>query len=586
MLKNTQKGNVSHAIMATVAMMASTTRSRQNDVCSNSPTAADVRLSLLDRNQPGCLGRRKRTEIAQGGWRMCWKQMLTKPFQSNTRARVGGFREKRNGKKRKSDAENDMKDSIASRMRMDELYRIWLCEVDELSADSSDDESWSNDRRHPYYSRVYDSNMSSTDSSDSEDEVRSSVSEYVRKGPSRMKMDIKTVCKGTKCGFDEQSDTSCQTSGSSDYSWDEESKGVNKNSKKNFLRNKFFRKKGFHNKRNSNKIPKKMTSDVFAKTHETREDEECIEHLRGEGTTELAIICHGVVKTAQLKRITMRDNEIHANSSCVRKSKSPQSDEESRFKINVACESDLNLPWGQIKHEFVSNARCIKDTQNFSSSNDQVMDKFNFVTILGGNGYHKLCDGESSDKIAEEEIFNYGKRNEVRDVSTLKQIAHSEDVADDRKNNLNLKDLEHMAPAHVERNLKASRDNNGSFVDNKRVFYQACQHVVPDYPSSHQNPEASKETYSIEQCEYQRFGCKFSGSKMIVEEHMKSCVLEHLKLVSEVAKDQKDRLKNQEDEQHRQSILIQQLTDTVNDLSAWSRNMMKRTNRVKEQHDS
>lgn len=53
---------------------------------------------------------------------------------------------------------------------------------------------------------------------------------------------------------------------------------------------------------------------------------------------------------------------------------------------------------------------------------------------------------------------------------------------------------------------------------------------------------------------------------MIVEEHMKSCVLEHLKLVSEVAKDQKDRLKNQEDEQHRQSILIQQLTDTVNDL--------------------
>ena len=177
------------------------------------PSLIDLRLSLLDRGQSENVTRRKRKDSSRSrhSWRWSWKQMFTKPFQYQTWSRGGSMREKRNGKKRKSENQNASKNSVETRKKMDELYRIWLCDVDESSDESSDEEVSERDRRRSCYPRIFSSDTSSSDS-DTEDENQ--VSEYVREGPSRIKMDI--IREGV--GINEVSDTSSQTSDTSDSS--------------------------------------------------------------------------------------------------------------------------------------------------------------------------------------------------------------------------------------------------------------------------------------------------------------------------------------------------------------------------------
>ena len=58
----------------------------------------------------------------------------------------------------------------------------------------------------------------------------------------------------------------------------------------------------------------------------------------------------------------------------------------------------------------------------------------------------------------------------------------------------------------------------------------------------------------------------FQGSSTAVDKHNQSSLNDHLKLVSKLAQDQKEQLESQQLEQQKQSLLIQQLTDTVNNL--------------------
>ena len=155
------------------------------------PSLTNLRLSLLDREQSDGVTQRKRTGSSRNrlSWRWSWKQMLTKPFQNQTWPRVGSFKEKRNRKKRKSDSQNVSKNSVETRKKMDELYRIWLCDVEESSEESSDDEISERDRRRSCYPRFFGSDTSSSDS-DTEHEEEHLVSQYVREGPSRIKVDV------------------------------------------------------------------------------------------------------------------------------------------------------------------------------------------------------------------------------------------------------------------------------------------------------------------------------------------------------------------------------------------------------------
>jgi hypothetical protein len=67
------------------------------------------------------------------------------------------------------------------------------------------------------------------------------------------------------------------------------------------------------------------------------------------------------------------------------------------------------------------------------------------------------------------------------------------------------------------------------------------------------------------------------GTSTAVEEHVQSSLHEHLKLVSKLAQDQKEQLESQQLEQQKQSLLIQQLTDTVNNLEKLVREQNKAT---------
>ena len=178
--------------MAAVAVVAPLPVMRGSETWEyGNPSLTDLRLSLLDREQSDGVTRRKRTGSARNrlSWRWSWKQMLTKPFQNQTWPRVGSFREKRNRKKRKSDSQNVSKNSVETRKKMDELYRIWLCDVDESSEENSDDEISERGRRRSCYPRIFGSDSSSSDS-DTDHEEEHQVSQYVREGPSRIKVDV------------------------------------------------------------------------------------------------------------------------------------------------------------------------------------------------------------------------------------------------------------------------------------------------------------------------------------------------------------------------------------------------------------
>lgn len=58
----------------------------------------------------------------------------------------------------------------------------------------------------------------------------------------------------------------------------------------------------------------------------------------------------------------------------------------------------------------------------------------------------------------------------------------------------------------------------------------------------------------------------FQGTSTAVDQHVQSSLNDHLKLVSKLAQDQKEQLESQQLEQQKQGLLIQQLTDTVNNL--------------------
>lgn len=61
------------------------------------PSLADVRLSLLDREQPSS-GATRRKRASRQSWRLSWKQILTKPFQNQSRNRgVATNKKKRKG---------------------------------------------------------------------------------------------------------------------------------------------------------------------------------------------------------------------------------------------------------------------------------------------------------------------------------------------------------------------------------------------------------------------------------------------------------------------------------------------------------
>ena len=180
------------------------------------PSLTDLRLSLLDRGQSEGVTRRKRTGSSRNrhSWRWSWKQMLTKPFQNQTWTRGGNLREKGNRKKRKSESQNVSKNPVETRKKMDELYRIWLCDANESSEESSDDELSERDRRRSCYPRIFNSDTSSSDS-DTDSEEGHQVSQYVREGPSRIKVDtVRQERINEDIGT--ISDTSSQTSDTSD----------------------------------------------------------------------------------------------------------------------------------------------------------------------------------------------------------------------------------------------------------------------------------------------------------------------------------------------------------------------------------
>jgi hypothetical protein len=184
------------------------------------PSLADLRLSLLDRGQSDGVTRRKRTGSSRNrhSWRWSWKQMLTKPFQNQTWTRGGNLREKGNRKKRKSETQNVSKNPVETRKKMDELYRIWLCDDNESSEESSDEELSGRDRRRSCYPRLFSNDTSSSDSeTDTEEEHQ--VSQYAREGPSRIKVDtIQQERINEDIGS--ISDTSFQSSDSSDSASD------------------------------------------------------------------------------------------------------------------------------------------------------------------------------------------------------------------------------------------------------------------------------------------------------------------------------------------------------------------------------
>ncbi len=302
------------------------------------PSLADLRLSLLDRGQSDGVTRRKRTGSSRNrhSWRWSWKQMLTKPFQNQTWIRGGNLREKGNRKKRKSESQNVSKNSVETRKKMDELYRIWLCDVDESSDESSDEELSERDRRRSCYARVFDSDTSSSDS-DTDAEEEHLVSQYVREGPSRIKVDTTREEERISEDIVGISDTSSQTSGTSDSSSEIDLIQTSKQGTINQVVD--------LNQPDTNGYQNILTQNETVKKHEVIEIErdnydplspavsmateslrewDVVEIKRNTVNSEpqLTIVSHPITKTAQIKAIAIPEprnstnHEPQSNSKC------------------------------------------------------------------------------------------------------------------------------------------------------------------------------------------------------------------------------------------------------------------------------
>lgn len=305
--------------MAAVAVVAPLPVMRGSETWEyGDPSLTDLRLSLLDREQSDGVTRRKRTGSARNrhSWRWSWKQMLTKPFQNQTWPRVGSLREKRNRKKRKSESQNVSKNSVETRKKMDELYRIWLCDVDESSEESSDDEISERDRRRSCYPRIFGSDSSSSDS-DTEHEEEHQVSQYVREGPSRIKVDVIHEDEAIDEDNGRISDSSSDSSDTSGASSDDNLIQIQKQETINDVVD--LDNIGYQNilgeieHEKQYEVTETQTHNYQQEPLDISQSMTTVQRNAVNSETQFTIVSHPIAKTAYIKAITTPESQISTN---------------------------------------------------------------------------------------------------------------------------------------------------------------------------------------------------------------------------------------------------------------------------------
>lgn len=342
------------------------------------PSLTNLRLSLLDRGQSDGVTRRKRTGSSRSrhSWRWSWKQMLTKPFQNQIWTRGGSLREKRNRKKRKSESQNVSKNSVETRKTMDELKRIWYCDVNESSEESSDDELSERDRRRSCYPRIFGSDSSSSDS-DTEFEEEHQVSEYVRDGPSRIKVDIIREDEETGEDLGRISETSSQTSDTSDSSSEislTQSPKQGTISQVVHLNNPDTN--GYQNILRQNESMKRyevieMQRTDYEQQPLTEKEREEIERNTVYSVPQLTIVSHPVAKTAHIKAIVIpesRDSTTYAQVPSASQA-TAKSDFESDYINNAIADSSNTVNAGP---QFITVSGQITDKSNVEPHNSDM----------------------------------------------------------------------------------------------------------------------------------------------------------------------------------------------------------------------
>jgi hypothetical protein len=358
--------------------------------------------------------------------------MLTKPFQNQIWTRGGSLREKRNRKKRKSESQNVSKNSVETRKTMDELKRIWYCDVNESSEESSDDELSERDRRRSCYPRIFGSDSSSSDS-DTEFEEEHQVSEYVRDGPSRIKVDIIREDEETGEDLGRISETSSQTSDTSDSSSEinlTQSPKQGTISQVVHLNNPDTN--GYQNILRQNESMKRYEVIEMQRTDYEQQpltEKECEEIERNTvySVPQLTIVSHPVAKTAHIKAIVIpesRDSTTYAQV--------PSASQ-------ATAKSDLESDY--INKAIADSSNTVNDGPQFITVSGQITDKSNVEphnSDMNTNGFsHDASTQEVNSKGGKEHAdrinpgvmtSTHGMINNYRNarVISVRQIYHQD----------------------------------------------------------------------------------------------------------------------------------------------------------------